>query len=186
MFEFEGNLYNVIPIIGDGSCLFSSLSVLLFGTTVISLEIRQQIVEYVVSNWERFRHYVVRNEQGDIFQSADEYCNEMNKRTTYGTFCEIQAAADLYMSKFTVFSQVMGEWIATNFVPHRELASTPWHFLLLSGDSSNGHFDVLDACEKEPPKKRRKRFTNEPGKQQKKVARENAKLRANQCKNFFF
>ena len=46
--------HNVIPIIGDRTCLFRSLSYLVFDTQVLCREIRETVVTYVVEHWEEF------------------------------------------------------------------------------------------------------------------------------------
>jgi hypothetical protein len=51
-----GSLYfiNFFPIIVDGACLFRSLSFVMYGTDLMSEEVRELIVRHVVENWERF------------------------------------------------------------------------------------------------------------------------------------
>ncbi|GFV03271.1 hypothetical protein TNCV_4018681 [Trichonephila clavipes] len=50
--------YKVIPVDGDSSCLFSSISYLLYGNVQSSFVVRQAVVDYIISNWDRFKRFV--------------------------------------------------------------------------------------------------------------------------------
>ena len=45
-------LHKIFPTIGDGACLFRSLSFVMYGTDLMSTEVRELIVRHVVDNWE--------------------------------------------------------------------------------------------------------------------------------------
>ena len=44
----------IFPTVGDGTCLFRSLSFVMYGTDLMSTDVRELIVLHVVDNWERF------------------------------------------------------------------------------------------------------------------------------------
>ncbi|GFU72511.1 hypothetical protein TNCV_2424241 [Trichonephila clavipes] len=61
--------YKVVAIDGDGSCLFSSISYLLYGNVQFSFVARQAVVDYIISNWDRFK--IFRN--GHLFAVFGEH-----------------------------------------------------------------------------------------------------------------
>jgi len=46
--------HTVVPIVGDGACLFRALSFLINGTQDIAMEVRSLIVGHVVNDWTKF------------------------------------------------------------------------------------------------------------------------------------
>lgn len=87
--------HRVVPIPGDGSCLFHSLSFSMYGNIESSYEIRLAIVEYVGAHWDELQLYTC-DERGDPYINADLYMTAMVKSTTYGSVSELMAAAALY------------------------------------------------------------------------------------------
>jgi len=90
-------------MIGDGACLFHSISYHVFSTPDYHFEIvRKGIVDYV-AHWGELQHHT-NDRDGDIFETVDAYSCEMSKNNTYGSFCEIFAAAQIYSFKFVIIS----------------------------------------------------------------------------------
>lgn len=94
--------HRVVPIPGDGSCLFHSLSFSMYGNIEFSFEIRRAVVEFVVAHWDEMQLYTCDN-RGDTYINADLYSTAMLKTTTYGSVSELMATAALYPFTFEVY-----------------------------------------------------------------------------------
>jgi len=46
--------HTIIPIIGDGACLFRAISFVLYDTQDKAQEVRKKIVTHVINNWEDY------------------------------------------------------------------------------------------------------------------------------------
>ena len=128
-------LLNIIPIIGDGACLFLSLDFLIYGTQVKAREVREHLVEHVAANWENFS-IMPNNQERDNYNSSIEYLADMSNPFTYGGLCELVAAGQIYPFRFEVGCNAMVHFMSFGI----ELA--PVKKLCFSLDSSMGHFDV--------------------------------------------
>ncbi|GFU68438.1 hypothetical protein TNCV_3869301 [Trichonephila clavipes] len=69
-------LCKVVPIDSDGSCLFSSISYLLCGNVQSSFVFRQTVVDYILSNWDRFKVFT-HDHQGNNYPSHEAYKTAM-------------------------------------------------------------------------------------------------------------
>uniref|UniRef100_A0A8D9E7B6 OTU domain-containing protein n=1 Tax=Cacopsylla melanoneura TaxID=428564 RepID=A0A8D9E7B6_9HEMI len=135
--NIEGALipHQVINIRGDGACMFSSLSYLMYGEDNRAQEVRRQIVQYICRNWRRFKPFTML-ESGDPYKTKAQYLESMMKHNTFGTTCELMAAGELYRYEFQVYRNgimmiTVGE------------ASDGVKRLQFSGDLMRGHFNVL-------------------------------------------
>lgn len=68
----------VVPIVGDGACLFRALSYLMYGTQDRAMEVRTEIVKYVVNDWSKFS-IMTHDRNGDNYVTPDEYFADMMK-----------------------------------------------------------------------------------------------------------
>lgn len=136
LFKINNVPYSVISIAGDGNCLFSSLAYLIYGTIDRGMEVRIEIVEHVVRNWNRFQ-VLTSTVGGDNYTSPESYFLDMRKREMYGTTCELQAAGEIYLYRFEVWR---------NGVIYCAFGSEhhPVKRLRFSGELCGGHFDVLE------------------------------------------
>ncbi|GFU50128.1 hypothetical protein TNCV_4094551 [Trichonephila clavipes] len=66
----------VVPIAGNGSCLFSSISYLLCGNVQSSSVVRQAVVDYIISNWDRFK-FASKVDFMPITRAMDEQLNAL-------------------------------------------------------------------------------------------------------------
>lgn len=126
--------HTVVPIIGDGACLFRAISYILYDTQVMAREVREQIVDYVVDNWESFA-IMSHDSNGDNYFSAAEYRIDMSRHFTYGSLCELEAAGQLFPWVFEVYRN--GE-LYMSF----GTTGNPVGRLRFTHDLSRGHFDV--------------------------------------------
>lgn len=97
--------HTVIPINKDGACLFGAMSYLMYGTQIFAQEIREEIVNHVVSNWEDY-HIMTHDNFGNNYPNRNEYTCEMSSSSTYGSFCELVAAGQIYPFYFEVYTTV--------------------------------------------------------------------------------
>lgn len=96
----------VVPITGDGACLFNSLSYLMYGTEQLAREVRKLIVSHVTKNWTEFSimsHDNNGDNNGNNYMSSTEYLADMSQLSTYGGLCELVAAGQLFHYVFEVY-----------------------------------------------------------------------------------
>lgn len=88
----------------DGSCLFHSIVYSLFNSTDIQQAniLRETIVEYLCRNWQYLNAYTC-TQNGDSFDSKEEYRACLLHSTTYRAVSELKAAGDLYPIKIEVY-----------------------------------------------------------------------------------
>ncbi|KAG2456337.1 TFF3 factor, partial [Polypterus senegalus] len=94
--------YRVVSMPGDGTCLFHSLCYILHGHIRLTLDIRRNIVSYVLNDWDRFEVWT-DDSTGDNYTTQEHYKSEMLKPFTYGSACELMAAAELFSCRFQVY-----------------------------------------------------------------------------------
>ncbi|GFX08224.1 p87 vp80 [Trichonephila clavipes] len=94
--------YKVVPIDGDGSCLFCSISYLLHGNVQSSFVVRQAVVDYIISNWDRFKVFT-HDHQGNNDPSHEAYKTAMLNPMTYGSASELQVASEVFSCSFQIF-----------------------------------------------------------------------------------
>lgn len=127
--------HTVVPMLGDGACLFRSLSYLIHGTQVLAGDIRETIVNHVVAHWEEFS-IMSHDGNGDNFTNSTEYFSEMSRPSTYGGLCELIAASQIFQCIFEVYRN--GEL----YMRHG-FEGNPVKRLRFTQDLSRGHFDAL-------------------------------------------
>ena len=115
----------VIPIIGDGACLFNMLSFISYNTQERCQEVCKKIVFYVAENWDQFD-----------WTTYDSYGHcEMSQHLTYGGTYELLAAGKIYPYLFEVYYQ-------KNFYAKFGQDSLPIKRLRFTGNINHGHFEV--------------------------------------------
>lgn len=131
--------HTVVPIIGDGACLFRCLSYLLYGTQVMAKEIREEIVDYVIQNWNEIS-IMTHDPNGDNYVTAESYNMDMSRENTYGGLSELYAAAHIFGYVFEVYCN------GVIYVTFGE-EGNPVGRLRFTHDLSNGHFEVYLPCD---------------------------------------
>lgn len=129
----------LIPIRGDGNCLFRSVSYCIYGTQERHREIRIQVVDRIVDNWHRYKDFVVGDRSyGLDIDSARDYKMLMSRQGEYAGHAELHCVSEL----FTDYT----------FKVHRDGCSRTIDYgggpnvkhLLFSGFLDAGHYSVLD------------------------------------------
>jgi len=169
--------HTIIPIIGDGACLFRAISFVLYDTQDKAQEVRKKIVTHVINNWEDYS-IMSHDSDGNNYRSSADYFSDMLKFNTYGGICELVAAGQLFLVFIEVFlNGELYEKFGSERNPVKRFRFSSMQNL------SNGHFDVYLPYEDElinsvsdefdnipssqkHTKKRRKRFKNNIRKKQ--------------------
>jgi hypothetical protein len=86
--------FHRINIVGDGNCLFRSISFLMFGTQDFHVDLRNQTIDYITKNPQNFPHMT----PDDIRQ----YCEGMSRLAVWGDETAIYALALRLKCKITV------------------------------------------------------------------------------------
>ena len=112
--QLESFSRGIVPILGDGNCLFRAHSKLTYGDEEWHSFMRALLVEFVSLNQEVFRSYCIVN--------ITDYLSKMKHERTWGTHVELQAAASLLKLPIYVFTQKSGsgEYYWEVFKPIRD------------------------------------------------------------------
>ncbi|XP_072162005.1 uncharacterized protein [Bemisia tabaci] len=129
--------FSAIPMPKDGSCLFRSLSSILTGSHIHHHRFRQAVIEHVGLNWTTFCALTAAPD-GNNYASKDAYLLSMSLNETFGSYCELLAASQIFFLKFYVFYQD-GSMNKIGDENYEQVG-----YLLFSGDLYSGHFDVLE------------------------------------------
>lgn len=129
----------VIPIRGDGNCLFRSVSFCIYGCQDRHREIRLRVVERVVQNWHRYKDFIIGDRSyGFHMHSASDYQALMSSDGEYAGHVELHCISELY-PEYT-------------FKIHRDSCPKTIDYgrgrnvkhLLFSGYLDAGHYSVLE------------------------------------------
>ena len=138
----------VIPITGDGNCLFRSLSYGYYGSEEEHKSIRKEIVHYVTNNWEDFVEQLSATCVENRYISAEDYEKRMSKDGEYGTDFELAMFVNLYETKVILYMLTEDKkFVKTGtFIPlgSEEMETQNFFKLLFSGNKRSGHFEVLE------------------------------------------
>lgn len=122
----------VISMIADGSCLFRSIAYHVYSNPDLHLQVRQDIVNHVVSHWDDFK-VQTHDQNGNNYFDKDTYYKSMIKKETFGSACEINAASSIFSYKFEIYHN-------KKFV--YSFGKGPSKKLKFSGNLGFGHYDV--------------------------------------------
>lgn len=167
----------IIPITGDGACLFRAISFVLYGTQDKAQVVRKMIVTYTMNHWEYYS-ITSRDSDGNNYRSSADYFTDMLKLNTYGSLRELVAVGQLFLVFIGVYlNGELYEQFGSERNPVKRLRFGSMQNL------SNGHFyvylpyedeltiSVFDDFDNIPSsqkrtKTQRKRFTNNIRKKQ--------------------
>ena len=124
---------------GDGNCLFRAISKELFGDDTHHKNLREIIIEYILTNSESFKQFLSNNSE-TIF----EHCQTVSKLGTFGTQVEIYALAYFIHIPIYVYSMVglasMWRWLQYN--PKQILKYNPIYSNLPLPSPHNYHIEL--------------------------------------------
>jgi len=103
----ENGNRNINDMLGDGNCLFRSLSDQLFHDYGNRHEqVRSEICTFLEDNEDEFGKFLLMDEDEEEVCKFGYYISEMRKDGTWGGDVEMVCAARLYKRRITVFSMV--------------------------------------------------------------------------------
>lgn len=129
----------IISIIGDGNCLFRSLSYFIFNNQNEYKKLRYLIVKNVVQNWENYKHFIIGNNSfNSTIKSKKDYYTLMSKDKQYGSYTEIVSFCEIFPD-YTIIIYI--DKISNNFIKIGN--GSKKKYLIFKGALDNGHFDVV-------------------------------------------
>jgi len=132
------NNFEVIPIIGDGNCLFRAISYCLYGTEDRHTEIRSIIVDNVTKKWCAYKNFIIGNKSyGRSISKVTDYKRVMVANGQKAGHAELNSVGELFPECI--------------FRVHRENSDTIIdygfghiiHDLLFTGNLDDGHYNIL-------------------------------------------
>lgn len=140
----DGVEVQVVVMIGDGACMFRAISHHVHGTQDRHGEVRSELVNYVVANWDMM-HLATNNVNGEPYDTVEEYQGDMLRSSTYGSACEVYAASQVYNITFEVYDNVkLLDRYGTSDIVRR----------LRYSRHGGGHYDVYQTVQEDTNKKR--------------------------------
>ncbi|VVC33242.1 Hypothetical protein CINCED_3A014666 [Cinara cedri] len=140
----EEAMFYLVPIQRDGNCLFHTIAYLMYGTTNRSPIVRSTIVDYIFRNWDKYQCYTSEwTNAGHPYKTRQAYKVSMSQSSSYGTYCEIFAAAKIYSFRFIIYGRNPENQSELRVYesfgdPQNELKR-----ILINGQLDNGHFEAL-------------------------------------------
>lgn len=89
---------NIVPVDGDGNCLFRSVSHQLYADESFHQIIRETTMRYINLEREYFSQFIIGGNE-----KIDEYILQMSKNGAWGDDIEIQAMSEIYNKAFNIF-----------------------------------------------------------------------------------
>ncbi|KAI0218380.1 2-oxoglutarate dehydrogenase E1 component, partial [Massospora cicadina] len=100
----------ISDVLGDGNCLFRSLSDQIFGTDAYHGQLREEVCEYIEQHSDFFRSFFITDD-GDTFE---DHLKEMRELGTYGGNHELVAFANKYNVDIHIYQDSSCETLTIN------------------------------------------------------------------------
>ena len=128
-------------ILGDGSCLFRSLSYIITGTEAQHLQVRETLLSHLVSIEDMMIGHHISGE----YSSVVEYIRgtNMDWNGTWGTDIELMTTSHMLNTSLSMYDTVSGTW--TTYGPHnvdRSLSTNVTEMSMYIRHPPD-HFDVV-------------------------------------------
>ncbi|KAG8186540.1 hypothetical protein JTE90_020843 [Oedothorax gibbosus] len=125
-------VFEIIPIEGDGNCLFRCMAHYVLGNQEDHVIVRHMVVNNVCNNWDNFKSFVPD-------EDMEKYRQHMEENGTYGSEMEIVSFVDVFRCTIKIFFKstpsrdplVFGGTYGSSC------------YFLYSGVNDCGHYDVL-------------------------------------------
>lgn len=129
----------VIPIRGDGNCLFRSVSYCIYSTQERHRDIRMRVVDRVVDNWCRYKDFIIGDRSYGLYiNTSNDYRHLMSRDGEYAGHVELHCVSEIF-SDYT-FKVHRDGWSKTiDYGNGRHV-----RHLLFSGYLDAGHYSVLE------------------------------------------
>ncbi|ACO53541.1 vp80 [Euproctis pseudoconspersa nucleopolyhedrovirus] len=137
-------ILSCVPMLGDGACVFRSISYMLYADSSRHVEVRNEIVNYILDNWADYKSFLLKkpltkNGVDRNYLNEEEYASEMSQPITFATATEIKAASELYKLHIEIYQGENNEKLLYTFGD----SIHPTKYLKFSGNLDEGHVDVL-------------------------------------------
>lgn len=96
--------------------------------------VRNNVIKELEENKDSYKDFIDKS----IYQSIDEYIEKMREDATYGDHLTLNAAANVYNLKITVYGQVYTPKIS----PKDTTKPAMNIYLIYRGDGDNGHYNA--------------------------------------------
>ena len=139
----------VIPIVGDGNCLYRALSYALYGNQIYHVQIRQNITNYVCDNYDIYEQSLNATCFDYPYKDAEHYKKHMGAEGILGTDFQVAMFANLYEIKIQLYrmNETSGYEQSYQFDPIDSPDVKPVIKILFTGDKRDGHFEILQHAE---------------------------------------
>lgn len=122
-------------MVGDGNCLFRAISHQVYGTPQQHVLVRNNCIDYLQINKERFTPFVASNEN-----DFDTYLKEKRKTGVWGDHVELQALCEIYKRPLYIFSETQNGKVTVLQALNENLSATNSPFIL---SFLNEHYNSL-------------------------------------------
>ena len=95
---------NIVEVLGDGNCLYSTLSRFLYGTEDLHLRIRNEIYNALLNRIDNLPNITMNSENGPM--RIMEYINNIQNPGFFGGELEISTAIKLYNINIAAYKEV--------------------------------------------------------------------------------
>ena len=128
-------------ILGDGNCLFRSLSYVITGTEAQHLQVREALLNHLVS----IEGMMIGHHISGEYSNVVEYIRgtNMDRNGTWGTDIELMTASHMLQTSLSMYDTVSGTW--TTYGPHnvdRSLSTNVTEMSMYIRHPPD-HFDVV-------------------------------------------
>lgn len=100
---YNGERFRIRNVKGDGNCLFRCFALLLYNNESKYDEVRQEIVEFIVANWEQQKEIIQFSGNGFHYANAEHYRVVMGADKCFGTDHEVAVFVQLKKTAVNVF-----------------------------------------------------------------------------------
>lgn len=146
--NYNGDLYETFDVVGDGNCLFRSLSMCLRGDQELHGEVRARVVSFVAANMHMFHSDVC-----DVLQVpadtpvtllAPTYSQYMSRTGVCGGAVEILAFCHVYKTS-VMCHEWRDKWIHLHMCPVTGCKETHEcvHHIWYRGAHNSGHYQFM-------------------------------------------
>ncbi|CAG9312101.1 unnamed protein product [Blepharisma stoltei] len=132
----EKPILEIVPIRGDGNCLYRSLAQILTGDQSNHSSIRQLIADHIERNSDRYNEALQDILDSDHRQTINQYIQNIREPSYWGGDLEISAASELFDLNIAIHSEMLRDPF---IISTGENTNQTIHLLYTNGN----HFDAL-------------------------------------------
>ena len=128
-------------MLGDGNCLFKSLSRFIFGTEDLYHQIRQEIYEEAVRRKNNYPDITLDSEIGPL--QINQYIDHLQNDQFYGGELEISIASSLYIINIAIYEDLRNNennHIGFSFINYYNKDNSEDRHLMILLNQNNIHF----------------------------------------------